>query len=179
MKQLIYKIIAIASVLLSGLGPQVASGQAQPIQPAAPDRDSQVVLEIGSAVSAIGTMTNVSVQQDITTCDNSAGSVSIMLWQGCGILNISQMNPDYTLAVLAEPANLPEVALQTNQDSLGMVPILSANNNGADLGIIPIAGLRAQKELIQQSVANHSLMEGFQYISFISPRDKSLMVMRC
>ncbi|QQS22721.1 hypothetical protein IPM19_03770 [bacterium] len=179
MRQILYKIIAITSVLLSGLGPQVASGQANKFEPISPATENKAVLELANSASSTVTITNSLPKADAVLCGSSSDTVSLMLWQGCNSIAISEARTDYAVALLSVPNNLPEIAIKTTQDSFIPEPVLAPSDKRADAGIVPVMGVKILNELTREWTLKQTDSIADEPVRWVSPGNNHLVVMRC
>lgn len=179
MRQILYKLIAITSVLLSGLGPQVASGQADKFEPIPIAAENKVVLELSSSASSAVMVTDSLLKTDAVLCGTSSDTVSLMLWQGCNSIAISEVRTDYAVALLSAPNNLPEIAIKTTQDSFIPLPVLTSSDNNIDTGIVPATGIKAQNESIREWTLKPAGSIASESVRSVLLNGNRLVVMRC
>lgn len=135
MKQLIYKIIALLSVLLGGLGPQVASGQAAAPPSFAVLPTVAVLTMAAPAAPELNSAASPAFSGDV--CHQTGESVSLMLWQGCQTLALSEIDLDFRVTVLGQPSYLPELVLEVSKVVWEQGPQLSSSSRGVSPAVIP------------------------------------------
>lgn len=140
MKQNLYKIIAIVSVMLGALGPQVASGQTLNTPQNTIDQasTSYSISVISAPAVPVAIVSHVSVGKTCST-DAELASPNQLLWQGCGSLAIAQDQQLPKLAVVSQPNFVPQLAVQTAGAvtvSVSLNPVASRENL-----VLPILGL--------------------------------------
>ncbi len=182
MKQTFYKIIAIASVLLGALGPQVASGSVQVMskqvlpQPVTSNYSLDLSQEPTSQVSV-----QIQFQQEQQCWMATDGSrLDLMLWTGCNSLAIApslqQSLP--SLAVVSQPEQLPAVIVQ---DSVSLTAQASFDSGSSrENSVIPSLGFNfkvSTTEVVANATVNRlSLTEA---PLFNSSNNLRTIVMRC
>ncbi len=90
MKESIYKIIAITTILLGALGPQVASGnninQESSFYKESSPHGSQLLKVVTQIEPLTLAVSNTGSDLNTANCSNSDG-LGLMLWQGCVVIN--------------------------------------------------------------------------------------------
>lgn len=178
MKQLIYKIIALVSILLGSLGPQVASGNhTNTASPLHSDTDFQ--LESTESVATPQLELDGLDTNGTGLCSVFADSVGLLLWQGCNTIAMDNSTSSYQLALLSTPSEQPELQLAASSPALATSPDLTAGGNTQSIGIFTVA-LGMKNNSIQQ---HDPVVSNPFSISFNSKSNQSLshrsMVMRC
>ncbi len=178
MKQLIYKIIALVSILLGSLGPQVASGN---YTNTASSLHSDPGFQLASTESVAIPQVELDGLDTSGTglCSVFNDSVGLLLWQGCNTIAIDNSTNSYQLALLSTPSEQPELQLAASSPALATSPDLKARGNTQSIGIFTVA-LGMKNNTIQQ----HDLaVSNSLSISFNSKPNQPLsyrsMVMRC
>lgn len=139
MKQNFYKIIAIVSVLLGVLGPQVASGKTDVTSVPEDYNYTKVSLNVVSTPTSVGSVEVKTSSLGGCATQNESLRLDLLLWQGCNTLAIAPEESLPNLAVVSQPTSVPTLANESRTNYSQQESISSAHSQ--ENFIIPISSL--------------------------------------
>ncbi len=184
MKQITYKIIVIASVLLGALGPQVASGSINGnSEEAVPTFTTPVQLSSIQLSDSPLDSTSVSNKEYVDlSCSSQLGSIrlDLLLWQGCGNqLGIAPQPEIPQVVVISQPTYLPTVVAQTSTSSWNLKMLLGSQDRSEN-SVLPMLGFSFKPEAVSKVVVLESSARLFKAASNFDQKNyMQIIVMRC
>lgn len=179
MKQIAYKIIVIASVLLGALGPQVASGNSVSGEVSTPSQGQISAMQV---IDSPYKATNLSATDYVNPACSSQldfTRLDLLLWQGCNQLDLAPQPKTPQIVVISQPTYLPTLIAQTPSSSWNLKMVLSSGGRQEN-SLLPILGFSLKPNLISKIVAieSSSLLLG-STSNFDQKNYMQIIVMRC